>query len=133
MLTNAKLPALLGAAGQAVAPVGAAGSLALMLYAARHQSSRILLLLFAAWVLSPFLAAVLTNVVLQRWPALTRATLNGTMLPITVISLAIYGEVAFRHTRAKIGTVFLIVPLLSWLLLAIVVPIPALLARRRTR
>jgi hypothetical protein len=109
---------------------GAVGSLALMLYAGRHQKSRILLLLFAAWVLSPFTAPVLTNVVSQRWSVLTRATLNITMLVVTLGSLAIYGDVAFGHTKAKIGSVFLIVPLLSWLLIAVAVPIAALVARR---
>src|SRR5579863_6005289 len=72
---------------------GAVGSLGLMLYAGRHRNSRILLLLFAAWVLSPFMAAVLTNVVSQGWPVITRATLSVTMLVITLGSLAIYGDV----------------------------------------
>jgi len=94
-----------------------------MLYAARHQNSRILLLLFAGWVLSPFMAAVLANAISQRRSVLTRATLNVTMLVLTFGSLAIYGDVAFGHPRAKIGFVFLVVPLASWLLLALVVPI----------
>jgi hypothetical protein len=47
--------------------------------------------------------------------------------------LAIYGDIAFGHTKAKIGSVFLIVPLLSWLLIAVAVPIAALVARRQTR
>jgi len=112
---------------------GAVGSLGLMLYAGRHQNSRILLLLFAAWVLSPFMAAVLTNLVSHRWSVLTRATLNVTMLVITLGALAIYGDVAFGHTKAKIGFVFLMVPLASWLLIAVVVPIAALVSRKQTR
>ena len=76
-------PTRLSAAGLVVVLVGAAGSLALMLYASRHQDSRVLLLLFGAWVLSPFMAPVLTNVVPQRWSILSRATLNITMLLIT--------------------------------------------------
>jgi hypothetical protein len=91
-----------------------------MFYAGRHQNSRILLLLFATWVLSPFMAAAV----------LTRAALNVTMLVIALGSLAIYGDVAFGHTKAKVGTVFLIVPLLSWLLIAVVVATAALVARR---
>ena len=112
---------------------GAVGSLGLMLYAGRHRNSRILLLLFAAWVLSPFMAAVLANVVSQGSPVITRATLSVTMLVITLGSLAIYGDVAFWHNKAKIGFEFLMVPLVSWLLIAVVVPIATLVSRRRMR
>lgn len=122
----------LRAAGLVGVPAGAVGSLAFMLYAGRHQSSRILLVLFAAWVLSPFMAPVLIKVVWQRWFVLTRGTLNVTMLVITLGSLSIYGDVALGYTKAKIGFVFLIVPLISWLLIAVVVPIAALVARRQT-
>jgi hypothetical protein len=115
------LRVLRGAALIAVV-AGAASSLGLMLYAGRHQNSRILQLLFAAWVLSPFTAAVLANAVSQGWPVVTRATLNATMLVLTLGSLAIYGNVAFGHTGTKIGFVFLMVPLGSWLLLVVVVP-----------
>lgn len=37
---------------------GAAGSITLMLHAGRRQQSRVLMLLFGAWVLSPFVAAL---------------------------------------------------------------------------
>jgi hypothetical protein len=121
---------LLRAAGPIVALVGAVGSLGLMLYAGRHQSSGILLLLFAVRVVSPFLAAMLTNIVSGRLPVFTRATLDVTMLVITLGSLVTYGDVAFGHTRAKIGFVFLMVPLTSWLLIAVVVAIAAIVSRR---
>jgi hypothetical protein len=87
---------------------------------------------FAAWVLSPFMAAVLANVVSQRWSVAARETLNATLLVITLGSLAIYGDVAFGHIKAKVGFVFLVVPFASWLLIAVVVPIAALVSRRRT-
>jgi hypothetical protein len=123
------LRALSGAALIAV-PAGAVGSLGLMLYAGRHNNSLVLRLLFAAWVLSPFMAAVLANVVSKRWPVPTRATLNVVMLVLALGSLAVYGDVAFGHPRAKIGFVFLVVPLASWLLMAVVVPIAAFLSGR---
>ena len=112
---------------------GAAGSVGLMLHAGSHQNSRILLLLFVVWVLSPFVAAVLANVVSKRWSVLTRATLNVVTLVLTLGSLAIYGDVSFGHPRAKIGFVFLVVPLASWLLIAIVVPIAAFISGRLSR
>jgi len=130
--TEGGFPGFLRTAGRVAVLAGAVGSLGLMLYAGRHQNSRILLLLFAAWVLSPFMAAALTNLVSQRWSAPTRATLDVTMLVITLGSLAIYGDVAFGYTKAKIGFVFLVIPLASWLLIAIAVPIAALVSRGQT-
>jgi len=101
--------------------VGAAGSLGLMLHAGRRQNSRILVLLFAIWVLSPFIALAGANVVSRRWTVPVRATLYSVMLVLALASLAIYGVVAFGYATAKVGFVFLVVPLASWLLIAFVV------------
>ena len=111
---------------------GAAGSLGLMFRAGRRQNSRILLVLFAIWVLSPFIALVRANVVSKRWSNLTRATLYSVMLVLTLGSLAIYGDVALGPPRAKTAFVFVVVPPVSWLLIAIVVPTAALISRRRS-
>ena len=81
-----------------------------MLYAGRRQQSRILVLLF------PFAAAVLASVVSRRWSVIVPATLHVVMLVFTISSLAIYGAVAFGYLNVKVGTVFLVVPLTSWLL-----------------
>jgi hypothetical protein len=112
---------------------GSVGSIGLMLYAGRRNSSRLLLVLFALWVLSPFVALVLANVVSKRWPVLTRATLYSLMLVLTACSLAIYAEVALGPPRAKAAFVFVVVPPASWLLIAIAVSIAALISRRLSR
>jgi len=124
---------LLRAAALIAVLAGAAGSLGLMLYAGRHNDSRLLLVLFALWVLSPFMALVLAHVVSKRWSALTRATLYSVMLVLTLGSLAIYGDVALGPPRAKTAFVFVVVPPASWLLMAIVVPIAALISGRLSR
>src|SRR5713226_7675945 len=67
---------------------GAVGSVGLMLYVGRRNDSRILLVLFALWVLSPFMVLVLVNVVSKRWSVFTRATLYSVMLVLTLGSLA---------------------------------------------
>jgi hypothetical protein len=85
---------LLRAAALIAVLAGAAGSVGLMLHAGRHNDSQILLVLFALWVLSPFMALVLAHVVSKRWSVLTRATLYSVMLVLTLGSLAIYGDVA---------------------------------------
>lgn len=115
-----------------VVVAGAAGSLGLMFRAGRRQNSKILLLLFAIWVLSPFIALVGANVVSKRWSILTRATFDSVMLLITLGTLAIYSDVAFGHATAKVGFVFLVVPLASWLLIGIV-PVAAFLFGRLSR
>ena len=70
---------------------GAVGSIGLMLRAGQ-RTPRFLLVLFFIWVLSPFVALTWANVVSKRWPVLTRATLYGVTLVITLGSLAYYGK-----------------------------------------
>jgi ACR3 family arsenite efflux pump ArsB len=114
--------------------VGALGSVALMLHAGRRKDSpRLLLALFAIWVLSPFVALVLANIVSKGWSVITRATLYGAMLVLTLGSLAIYGDVALGPLRAKTAFVFVVVPPASWLLIATVVSISALISRGPSR
>jgi hypothetical protein len=113
--------------------VGAAGSVGLTLHAGRHNASRILLIIFAIWVLSPFMGLVLANVVSKSWSVVTRAALHGLMLIIALGSLAIYADVALGPPRAKTAAVFVVVPPASWLLIAITLPGAALLSRRLSR
>ena len=112
---------------------GAVGSVGLMLWVGHRNPSRLLLVLFALWVLSPFIALVLANMVSKRWSVLTRAALYTVMLVLAVGSLAIYGDVALGPPRTKTAFVFVVVPPASWLLIAIVVPIAALISGRPSR
>ena len=121
---------LLRASAHIAVPVGAVGSLGLMLWAGRRNDSRILLVLFALWVLSPFMALVLANVVSKRWSVFSRAMLHSVMLVLTLVSLAIYGDVALGPPRAKPAFVFIVVPPASWLLIAIVGAVAALISGR---
>jgi hypothetical protein len=124
---------LLRAAALIAVLAGAGGSVGLMLHAGRRNGSRILLVLFAIWVLSPFMALVLANGVSKRWSVLTRATLHSVMLILTLGSLAIYGYVALGPPRAKTASVFVVVPPASWLFIAIVVPLAALISGKLSR
>jgi hypothetical protein len=120
----------LRAVAMIAAMAGAGGSAGLTLHVGRHNASRILLVLFVTWVLSPFAALVFANVVSKRWPVLIRTMVYSVMLILTLGSLAIYGEVAFGTARAKPAFAFLVVPLASWLLIAIVFPVTAFLSGR---
>ena len=123
LLRAAALIALLGGAG---------GSVGLLLRAGQ-RSPRLLLVLFVIWVLSPFMALVLAEVVSKRWSVLTRATLYSVMLVVTLGSLAIYGNDAWRPPRTQAAFVFVVVPPASWLLIAIVVSMAALISDRLSR
>ena len=113
-------------------PAGAAGSIDFMLRAGHRNPSRVLLILFAIWVLSPFVALVFATIVSKDWSVLTRTTLHGVMLILTVSSLAIYGDVALGPPRAKTAFAFVVVPPVSWLLIAITISIAVLISRRRS-
>lgn len=101
---------LLRAAGLIAVVAGAGGSVGLMLRAGHRNPSLLLLVLFALWVLSPFMALVWANVVSKRWSLSTQATLYVVMFAIMLGCLAIYGAHAFGLLRAKTGFVFLVVP-----------------------
>ena len=124
---------LLHAVALTAVVAGAGGSVGLMLWVGHRNPSRILLVLFAIWVLSPFMALLLADMVSKRWSVLTRVTLHCVMLVLTLGSLAIYGYVVLRPTGSKPAFVFLVVPLGSWLLIAIVVSIAALISGRLSR
>jgi hypothetical protein len=118
----------LSAAALIAVLVGAAGSVGLMLRAGHRNPSRLLLLLFAFWVLSPFAALVVAHALSSRWSVLTRTTLYSLMLLLTLGTLAIYGYVALGPPRAQTAFVFVVIPPASWLLGAIVILTAALMS-----
>lgn len=112
---------------------GAAGSVALTLYAGRNNQHVFLTALFVVWVLSPFAALLRAAVVARRWLPLTEMSLYSVMLVLPFASLTIYAADVFGPPHPQAAFVFVIVPPVSWLVLAIVVPTSALLARRLSR
>lgn len=119
---------LLHVAAPIAAVTGALGSVALMLRAGHPPP--LLRVLFAIWVVSPFIGLVLANRASTRWLVPTRATLDSVTLVLTVASLAIYLDRLLRPPASTAAFVFVVVPLASWLLMATVVPIAAFLSRR---
>ena len=109
---------------------GAAGSVGLMLRAGRSTDERLVVILIAGWVLAPFTALVLAHMLSRRWSASSRATLYYLMLVLTLGSLVIYvGDALGAPTTA----VYVGVPLASWLLIALAVPISAFISGRLSR
>ena len=108
---------------------GAAASTVLMLRAGARQPSAVLVLLFTAWVLSPFLALALANLRAAGWPPRLRQALYGAMFGVTAVSLVVYGAHALGGTM-KAGFVYLFGPAMCWLLIAVVLGANALVVRR---
>jgi hypothetical protein len=102
---------------------GAIGSVGFVFYYGRRNPSRLLIVLFAVWVLSPFAALLAADIKSARWPARARATLYGVMLVIAVGSLAAYAEAALGPPRGQGAFPFVIVPPLCWLLSGVAVSI----------
>ena len=123
---------LLHAVALAAVVAGAVGSLGLMFWVGHRNPSHVLLVLFAIWDLSPFIALLLADLVSKRWSVITRATLHIVMVVLGLSSLALYGDVVLRP-RSQPAFMFLVVPLGSWLLMTIVVPIAALVSGRVSR
>ena len=113
--------------------IGAAGSIALFLRAGRQSDQRLVLLLIAIWVLSPFAVLALADVISRRWSVPTRAALYWVMLTVTLGSLAVYGADAVWPRTAQPAFFFVAVPPASWLVIGVVIVTAALIARRRSR
>jgi hypothetical protein len=67
-------------------------------------------MLFAAWVLSPFIGLAW----LDRKAHRPSALVHGTMLLVVLASWSAYGAVAFGPPRKTPAAVFLLCPLVSW-------------------
>jgi len=112
---------------QIVVSLGALGSLSLMFNAGRHTPV-LLLMLFVGWVLSPFIGLLIANKISKGWSAPTRVTIYCLMLFLTLVSLVIYSG-ALTPPETKPASIFLVVPLSSWLLIVTVIPIARRLSR----
>lgn len=118
----------LRAAALIMALTGAIGSFGFMLRVGSHNESNLLVLMFAVWVLSPFVALILANVVSRHWAVPTRAMLYSLMIVLALVSLTLYGDVALGPPRPQPAFRFLVVPGASWLLIAVAMTIAALLS-----
>jgi hypothetical protein len=118
--------------------VAGAGASLLFMYQVGHRNpSFVLMLLFTVWVLSPFVALLVSAMMSAGWTGPSRAALYGVMCAVSVLSPLAYGAVALGPPRPRPAFAFLVVPLASWCLgagaLAVVSVIERRLARRGAR
>lgn len=101
-------------------PVAAIGSVFFMLHVGQRNPSRLLLALFVGWVLAPFLALAWCHATANRWSAFAQVALHFVTLLLAFSSLLVYGYVAFGPARAQPAFFFLVLPLASLVLIALV-------------
>jgi hypothetical protein len=116
----------------ALALISVAASLIMVILAGRHNRSLLLPILFILWVASPFAALLIANRISRPWSALTRITVYWLMLVISAGCLVSYSGL-LSPPGAKPAFVFLITPLLAWLLIVTAIPIAASVSRRKQR
>jgi hypothetical protein len=102
----------------------------MVINAGRHNRSFLLPILFILWVLSPFAALLIASRISKPWSILTRATLYWLMLIISLGCLVSYSGL-LSPPGTKAAFVFIITPLLSWLLIVTSIPIAALVSRSK--
>ena len=125
---------LLRTMGLVAVVVGSGISLGLVLRANHNNNVSFLIVLFVIWVISPFMTLLVACVVSRHWSGLTRLMLYSLMLILSIGSLIGYSDLLNSPvTGTKPAFVFLVVPLISWLLMAIVLLIAVLLSRRLPR
>ena len=108
--------------------LAAFGSLALVIIAGRH-SPPLLTILFAGWVISPFIALFLVRSIGTFRPIMADSIFSCMIFLISIGSLTAY-IVALVHSTVKPATqVYLIVPLCSWILIVIAVTTKAIQRR----
>jgi hypothetical protein len=99
---------------------GAVGSLVLTFHAGRKNNSVLLPLLFAVWVISPYIAFLMSDIISRNWSIFARIGLYCLIIVLSVCSLLCYGGI-LSPPGVKPAFVFLIVPLISWILLVILI------------
>ena len=110
--------------------IGAACSLGFMFNAGRHTPI-VLLILFVGWVLSPFIGFLVAIKISSHWSVSNRVTIYCLMLILTLLSLLSYSG-ALTPPGTRPASIFLIVPLISWLIILIVIPIIRRVSRSNT-
>jgi len=108
---------------------GTAGSLWFMFYAGRNNPSFFLMALFVIWVSSPFVALRVAHIISKRWTTPVRLTTYCLIFVLTIGSLVTYSG-ALSPPGTKPAFVFLVIPLISWLLILSIIPIAVLRSRR---
>ena len=114
-VTSIKAISFLKTIATIVVILGAVGSLAFLLNEGR-RTPIFLLVLFVGWVLSPFVGLMIANKIFKKRSLTARVIFNYVMLILPLISVAFYSG-TLTSTQTKPAAIFLMVPLISWLII----------------
>ncbi|MEE2897703.1 MAG: hypothetical protein VX815_04460 [Gemmatimonadota bacterium] len=112
--------------------VGAAGSVGAVLITGQGRDQRLLMGIMAVWVFAPFAALVLAHRLAKGWSLTTRTALHYLMLVLALGSMVLYMGDTVREAGGQNAFVFVVVPLVSWVLMVLVISIAAFTSRRRS-
>jgi hypothetical protein len=110
---------------------GAFISLFFLFHGHRNRSA-VLVSLFVGWVLSPYVALIIANIVSERWQFIRRISFYSLVYLITICSLVGYSGLLIP-AETKPAAVFLVIPLFSWIFILIVMPVAAFMSQRNMR
>src|SRR5664279_6570182 len=99
---------------------GALVSLGLTIKAGLNNHSIFLMILFGIWVFSPFMGLAVAYILSNRWSIQTRKVLYLLAMVLTIVSILIYSGF-WTPSGWKHAFAFLIMPLLSWIILAVII------------
>jgi uncharacterized membrane protein len=115
---------------QTAAVIGAVGAVALTLYAGRNNGLPLLMILMSGWVFAPFFGYAVIRKIAGRRSSFPLASLDGVVIVMAVVALAIYAQNVVHLPTSKPAAVFVAVPIASWVVMLIVVVIASFIARR---
>lgn len=99
--------------------LGCADSLGLMFWVGRHNQSVLLVAIFTVWVASPFAGLLWVHSNAKRWEVSRQRSTYALMLLLSLGSIAAYSAPIFLMHLAKPAAPFLVVPAISWAVVAI--------------
>jgi len=111
--------------------LGAAGVMILMLRAGGRSRPLVLVPLFAAWDISPFVLLWIADRFAESWTRATRTALYSLMVIVAVGSVAYYIADAIWPRPAQPAFLYVIAPPVSWLLIVAVLGMTAMFSRKR--
>lgn len=97
-----------------IAVMGAAASLVFMFRTGRDNTSSILMVMFAGWIMLPFVGLAVAELKSKAWSLTRQATVQSLMLVLGVASPILYSGVIPMPGAARPAFIFLMFPLASW-------------------
>jgi hypothetical protein len=106
---------------------------ALMLFAGRENRHYEITALFIVWVGSPFVLLWAADRASRSWPRPVQTTLSWLMLLVACVTVAAYVRRIVRPPAVQAAFVFVLVPPVSWLVIALAIGVAFLIATRSHR